>query len=86
MSIARSIAPDDIAPAAIPMPEPNIAADAELCAAVRRYAFSLNVVTSIPNHPGSQLNVPPAYAFFDAYGVVELFAKKFTVYTQSRLR
>ena len=77
--MARSIAPDVIAPAATPTPAPNIAADADFCSAVKRYAFSLNVVTSIPNQPGSQLNTPPAYSFFDAYGVVELSAKKLTV-------
>ena len=43
--------------------------DAELCARVRRYAFSLNVVTSMPNHSWSQLNVEPAYAFLDAINV-----------------
>ena len=67
--MARSIAPDVIAPAAIPRPEPNIAADAELCARVNLYAFSLNVVISMPNQSGVQSKTEPAYNFFDATGV-----------------
>ena len=86
-SIARSIAPDVTAPNAVPKPEPIIADDAALCARVKRYAFSLNVVTSIPNQSGVQSNIEPAYSFFDAVGLEwSSPEKKFAVNTQSSER
>lgn len=60
VSIARSIAPDVNAPTAVPTPEPNIADDAAVCARVNLYAFSLNVVMSIPNQSGVQSKTEPA--------------------------
>ena len=84
--MARSIAPDVNAPAAVPNPEPSIADDAAVCARVNLYAFSLKVVMSIPNQSGVQLNTEPAYNFFDAICFNGSPAKKFTVNTQSNER
>ena len=80
VSNARSIAPDDSIPAATPTPAPIIADDADVCARVRRYAFSLNVVTSMPNQFALHWKLSPAYNFLDDVGVLVLSpAKKLTV-------
>ena len=52
VAIPRVTAPDVHNPAAVPNPAPIAAADADVCDRVRRWAFSMYVVMSMPNQSG----------------------------------